>query len=283
MAHAPEDLHDPVEDHEIDDPDEKQEAARHRLTDQARDLVQGRAVVGDVTAQAPDAEREQRSQREDDRRVPEREEEPDAERALPVGHQLAGGVVDRADVIGVEGMAQAQRVRGDADADPEDPTAPAEIEVMRDDDPKQQEEPDRMQQRDHEEQHAGAPPLCRGERTLDLLPARRVGAVTAWCTHGVSSWLELPAPPQQAAASLTPARLYCNVVLITCRSLVEQTALRHHRAAHCDRLCHQAGAQQSSWPALPMKPLESSGEETEQRFPCQASGAWNRLAYCDAP
>ena len=70
-----------------------------------------------------DPEREQQREREDDRGVPEREEEADAERPLAVGHQLARRVVDRRDVVGVEGVAQPERVGGDADAEPEDAAA----------------------------------------------------------------------------------------------------------------------------------------------------------------
>ena len=41
-------------------------------------------------------------------------------RASTIGHQLAGGVVDGRDVVGIEGMPHAQRVRGDTQPDPED-------------------------------------------------------------------------------------------------------------------------------------------------------------------
>jgi hypothetical protein len=49
----------------------------------------------------------------------EREPEADRQRALAVGHQLAGGVVDRGDVVGVKRVAHAQRVRGDPESDAE--------------------------------------------------------------------------------------------------------------------------------------------------------------------
>src|SRR5262249_28422208 len=55
-------------------------------------------------------DRETGGQREDDRRVAEREEEADAQRALAVLEELAGRVVDRCDVVGVEGVAQTERV-----------------------------------------------------------------------------------------------------------------------------------------------------------------------------
>ena len=71
-------------------------------------------------------------------RVAEREEEPDAQRPLAVAHQLARRVVDRADVVGVEGVAHAERVGGDADADAED--AAPELQVLRRDEAEEQPE-----------------------------------------------------------------------------------------------------------------------------------------------
>ena len=60
---------------------------------------------------------------------PSEKKNPTLERPLTVGHQLARGVVDRADVIGVERVAQTERVGGDPDADPEHAAARAEVEV----------------------------------------------------------------------------------------------------------------------------------------------------------
>ena len=54
-----------------------------------------------------------------DRRVPEREEIPGADRLLPLVHQLAGRVVDGRDVVGVEGVTQPQGVGEHGDADTE--------------------------------------------------------------------------------------------------------------------------------------------------------------------
>ena len=90
-------------------------------------------------------------------RVPEREEEADAQRPLAVAHQLARGVVDGADVVGVEGVAHAERVGRDADADAED--AGAELEVLRRDEAEQEAEADDVQGDDDEGEHPGAPPL----------------------------------------------------------------------------------------------------------------------------
>ena len=69
-------------------------------------------------------------------RVAEAEPEADAHRALAVGHQLAGGVVDGRDVVGVEGVPHAEGVRREAEADAEDRAA--DLVVVRGDDPDQQ-------------------------------------------------------------------------------------------------------------------------------------------------
>jgi hypothetical protein len=42
--------------------------------------------------------------------VAQREVEPNAERGSVLSHEFADGVVDRRDVVGVEGVTQAQRV-----------------------------------------------------------------------------------------------------------------------------------------------------------------------------
>src|SRR5213592_1994914 len=55
--------------------------------------------------------RRNRPETEDDRRVAEREEEAGSERPLPVLQQLPCRVVDRRDVVGVEGMPQPEGVR----------------------------------------------------------------------------------------------------------------------------------------------------------------------------
>jgi hypothetical protein len=57
--------------------------------------------------------------RDDDRGVAEGEEEADAQRPLALVHQLAGGVVDGGDVVGVEGVPHAEGVGEHRDADAE--------------------------------------------------------------------------------------------------------------------------------------------------------------------
>ena len=46
----------------------------------------------------------------DHRRMAERKEEADADRALTLLHELAGDVVDRRDMVGVDRVAQAERI-----------------------------------------------------------------------------------------------------------------------------------------------------------------------------
>ena len=55
-----------------------------------------------------------------DRRMPQREPEPHAERALSLAHPLARGVVDRRRVVGAEGIADARHVGRDPEPDAED-------------------------------------------------------------------------------------------------------------------------------------------------------------------
>ena len=55
--------------------------------------------------------RDSNRQRDDDRRVSEREEKSDGDGPPPFLHELAGDVVDRRDVVGVDRMAQPERVR----------------------------------------------------------------------------------------------------------------------------------------------------------------------------
>jgi len=71
-----------------------------------------------LCGQGADAEGEQRHHGEDDRAVAEAEPEPDAQGTLTLAHELAGGVVDGRDVIGVERVPHAERVCRDAQSDP---------------------------------------------------------------------------------------------------------------------------------------------------------------------
>ena len=101
----------------------------------------------------PDADRDH------DRRVPERKPVPETERALALVHQLARGVIDRGDVIRVEGVAQTQRVREACDSDSQT------LVVGGDDEGDEHTEPDDVKERDGHEHQADPPPLLRGERS----------------------------------------------------------------------------------------------------------------------
>ena len=117
--------------------------------------------------------REPDREQEDDRRVAEREEEADAQRPLAVAHQLARGVVDRADVVGVEGVAHAERVGRDADADAEDAACRAR-RCCGATKPSSRPKPTTCSATIDEGEPAGAPPLGRRERARDAAPIARL-------------------------------------------------------------------------------------------------------------
>ena len=126
--------------------------------------------VRDLAAEAAHADGDEHAEREDDRGVPEREEEPDAERPLALAHELARGVVDRGDVVGVEGVAQPQRVGRDPHPETEH-AAGTEAVVVRHYDRQQQEEADDVQADDDRGEHRRSPPLRRRQRRSDAPPA----------------------------------------------------------------------------------------------------------------
>ena len=106
-------------------------------------------------------ERQKQRQREHHGRMPEREEESDAQRPAAVGHPLAGGVVDRRDVVRVERVAQAERVRGQPDPHPVDAGA-AEAEVSWHDEQKRA-EPNDMKCQDRDAKSGASLDLACGQ------------------------------------------------------------------------------------------------------------------------
>jgi hypothetical protein len=87
--------------------------------------------------------------------VPEREPEADRQRSPaapepggPVGQELAGRVVHRGDVVGVERVPEPERVREDADAGPEDRGRTAELITLGDDQTEQHAHADDVQGED---------------------------------------------------------------------------------------------------------------------------------------
>ena len=121
--------------------------------------------------------------------MPEREEEPDAERPLALLHELARRVVDGRDVVGVEGVAHAQRVGGQADAGGEG-AAGAEAEVVRDDDPEEQAEADDVQADDRGGQAAGPRPLGRRQRAADARQHASASDVQAGHRPAIGKWVK---------------------------------------------------------------------------------------------
>jgi hypothetical protein len=93
------------QDHNVDDGDQVQEHTRDGGADQAGVVMQGRRVLLDGPDYCLEPEGNEQRQPEHHRRVAEGEEEANGKRPLPVVHQLAGGVVDRGDVVGVECVA----------------------------------------------------------------------------------------------------------------------------------------------------------------------------------
>jgi hypothetical protein len=135
----------------------------------AEDPVEEAALVqmtlADRAGQRADAEGEQQAEHEDDRGMAEREEEPDRQRALAVGHQLARGVVDGADVVSVERVPGAERVSGQPDPRAERLRADA---VAAGDHDREQRDPAEDVQADDRRCHPrGARPLPRRQRSPD--------------------------------------------------------------------------------------------------------------------
>ena len=127
------------------------------------------SATGPATDRTPSPSRTRED--EDDGRVPEREEQPDAERPAAVRHELARRVVDRRDVVGVERVAQPERVGGQPDARRERARRPHR-QVGGHDDGEQQAEADDVQP-DHDGGHrAHAPPLGARERAAGPAEAR---------------------------------------------------------------------------------------------------------------
>ncbi len=155
--HPPEHPDDPDQHDQVEQPDDPQEHPGHRRPDDPGDGVQGGVVVADLPGECPDPEPEQEGQPEHHRRVAEGEPEPDRQwSAAAVGEQLAGGVVDRGDVVGIEGVPQAESVGEHADPDAEHPGG-SEVVVRRRDEDDEHAEPEDVQQRD-EPEHAGERP-----------------------------------------------------------------------------------------------------------------------------
>jgi hypothetical protein len=160
-AHLPEDFDDAQQDHEVDDAQHDQERAGHADPDGSCHLVQRGVAVLDLADDRAHAQAQQHTHRENDRRVPEAEPEPDGQRPPALLHQLAGGVVDRRDVVDVERVPHTQRVGGNTEADAEG--LASDLEVLRGNDHEQQAEADRVERDDQGSHPAEAAPLLCAE------------------------------------------------------------------------------------------------------------------------
>ncbi len=190
LAHPPEDLEDAVERAQVDQAERQQEGAGDGDADQAGRLVQGGAVLLDLARQRADAEGEQGAEAEDDRRVAQREPEADRQRALALAHQLAGGVVDGGDVVGVEGVPHAERVRGEPHAGAED--LAADVVVLGRDDREQGEPADHVQREDEAAHTCQADPLLTGEPVAPAGAGHRGSFRGAVAAPGRRSWAIFP-------------------------------------------------------------------------------------------
>ena len=191
----------PAQHGQVERRDQQQEEARDAGPDDVRGLLQVRVVVLELLAQAADAEVQQDGQHEHHAGVPEREEEPGRQRSLALTDQLAGGVVDGGDVVGVEGVPHAERVGQRAGADAEDRRlADLVVAAQR----RGQHGPAHEVQANHGGGHAADPrPLGRAETLADLGQAeKRISHQPAF------RLLQLPGPAQ--------SRGNCELVAITC-------------------------------------------------------------------
>ncbi len=81
------------------------------------------------------------------------EEQPDAGGLAALADQLACGVVDGGDVVGVEGVPQPENVGGESQSDTED--FPVDVEVARDDEDEQRSERQHVQTEDDQQGPTG--------------------------------------------------------------------------------------------------------------------------------
>ena len=95
-----------AQDEQVDQRHQQQERGRHRGANQPTDAVKGFDFAFERRGRQGDTERG----KDHHGAVPEREEQADTRGLSAFLDQLAGGVVDGGDVIGIHGMAQAEAV-----------------------------------------------------------------------------------------------------------------------------------------------------------------------------
>ena len=92
-------------------------------------------------------------------------------------------------MVGVEGVAHAERVGGEADAGREG-AAGAEAEVVRDDDPEEQPEADHVQADDRGGQPAGARLLGRAQGGADVRQHASASEAQAGHRPAIGKWVK---------------------------------------------------------------------------------------------
>ena len=179
VAHLAEHRDDASQDHDVEEGDEVEESGRDDGAEDPAELLEPRSVVRDRPIHRLLGDDDARPDGDHDGRVAEREEVADAERLLSLVHQLAGGVVDRRDVVGVEGVAQPERVGQHRHADAQ------ALVVAGDDEDDEDPEPDDVEQQDGGEHQLRLEPLGRGHvppELPELLDRARLGGNAAVAT-----------------------------------------------------------------------------------------------------
>ena len=95
------------EDEQVHHRNREQEERGHARADEPTDVVP-RCEIG---AQRSRRRRDRHRREDDDGRMAERKEQARRHRTLPILHQLSRDVVDRRDVVRVDGVSQAEAVR----------------------------------------------------------------------------------------------------------------------------------------------------------------------------
>src|SRR3954454_20065448 len=150
--------------------------------------------------------RENQKPTESGRRGAHRERPAGRRRADPVGEQLAGRVVDGGDVVGVEGVPQAEGVGEHPHADVED-AAGTQAEVPGDDEAEQHPEADDVQQHDDPEHPGQRRPVAPAQRAAEARQAGRGPHVGAdrHAHHKASAAVEDDGPPEPSPGPETVA------------------------------------------------------------------------------
>jgi hypothetical protein len=113
-AHPAPHREDAVQGEQVHHADQVEEQSRHAGAEEPERVMGRRAGTRQRGDDArPDGDEHRQGQ--DHGGIPEGEEEPARDGALPVGGELPGGVVDRGDMIGVEGVPQPEGVGGYAE------------------------------------------------------------------------------------------------------------------------------------------------------------------------